>query len=71
MGTTLSQNLWPPKRRIPCVLSITLASGPGFGMSDWMKFKIFMVAKVLGKGRAQGRAERRWALLVVLIPAHS
>lgn len=70
-GTTLCQNHRPPKRKIPCVLSIRLVSGPGCGMGDWLKFKIFTVVEVLGKGRAQGGAERRWALLLVLIPAHS
>lgn len=50
-----------------------LVSGPGVGMGDWLKLKIFTVMEVLGKGRAQGGAKRRWALLLVLIliPAHS
>lgn len=70
-GTALSQNHRPLKRKIPWVLSITLVSGPGLGVGDWLKFKVLAVVEVLGKGRAQGGTERRWALLLVLIPAHS
>lgn len=70
-GTTPCQTHHPPKRKIPRVLSITLVSGLGFAMGDWLKLKIFAVVEVLGTGRAQGGAERRWALLLVLIPAHS